>query len=586
MHASVSTSRRRLLGCFLLGLLSCSFNAHPTNWSTDPTVNPYCNVSSYYYGLLQRDLTTWTRDDLEDLVRETHTNLVPFYGSDDDSGNGGDVLAALLQLDQIGATTEKETILLFYSHQEVPQYPLDRSIWVPENVCALFMTDDMETNPNDFDWAYSDLHNIRPVHPLIHESERGTRYFGVCSVCIELFAKGSNTCVCGDFFQPPDIDKGVVARAWLYMQLRYPDLYISNCHLEQLLAWHMLHPPSVDERLRNEAICSAWQGNRNPFVDFPDLATKIRIHETPCYDSENLEGMTASGSVFQLLPGNSANGRDEDLTYGRVIDIDDPTKGESAFTGDSLKDYDAGVLETLMDTMDNIASEDGCAQLIAGDIFFYVVQSIPTRIGFLPLVDLPVGLGLYLTTSLPVDDDALAVIQFEAGIPDAPLVHLVLKEPVIQGSPFGYGPDLLFGDQWEVLTQGVTIGGEFGGNEMFLLCNEQSDSQPHMISAITMGGQFREPNYPLLQGAIGVVVLPTPMDYYVYDGPYFTSEGDYQRALMNAENWLGIDLGGLDNAALAFKQEQNRPRSESAGQVLVWIAPSMLLAATLFPIFT
>ena len=45
--------------------------------------------------------------------------------------------------------------------------------------------------------------------------------------------------------------------------------------LEMLLAWHRLDPVSAKERNRNEGIYRNWQGNRNPFIDFPELANLI-----------------------------------------------------------------------------------------------------------------------------------------------------------------------------------------------------------------------------------------------------------------------------------------------------------------------
>lgn len=91
---------------------------------------------------------------------------------------------------------------------------------------------------------------------------------------------------------PPADVRGDVARAILYMDLRYEgdegsttlDLVVSDCpetvpdgagmgYLSQLLQWHIDDPVDDDERERNEKVCANWQGNRNPFIDFPELAT-------------------------------------------------------------------------------------------------------------------------------------------------------------------------------------------------------------------------------------------------------------------------------------------------------------------------
>jgi endonuclease I/V8-like Glu-specific endopeptidase len=78
----------------------------------------------------------------------------------------------------------------------------------------------------------------------------------------------------------PEAGKGAVARATLYFLMRYPG-EINNTakeytedRLATLLKWHRDAPPDLYEHHRNQAIFEK-QGNRNPLIDFPELAEKI-----------------------------------------------------------------------------------------------------------------------------------------------------------------------------------------------------------------------------------------------------------------------------------------------------------------------
>ncbi|WP_163526139.1 endonuclease I family protein [Halobacillus ihumii] len=72
----------------------------------------------------------------------------------------------------------------------------------------------------------------------------------------------------------PEFAKGTVARAMLYFLLRYPDQveqkYQKKIDTELLLNWHQKFQPSLYEKHRNQAIYQL-QGNRNPYIDFPEM---------------------------------------------------------------------------------------------------------------------------------------------------------------------------------------------------------------------------------------------------------------------------------------------------------------------------
>ncbi|MFC1680077.1 endonuclease I family protein [Elusimicrobiota bacterium] len=128
----------------------------------------------------------------------------------------------------------------------------------------------------------SDLHNLLPtfMHP---NSVRGRLPFcevpyGEADYATSAGARRGN---CG--FEPPDMVKGRVARSMLYFYTRYLGYNILprdaahnfwNSRIELLLRWNREFPPDALESHRNDLI-EQVQGNRNPYVDDPDLADRI-----------------------------------------------------------------------------------------------------------------------------------------------------------------------------------------------------------------------------------------------------------------------------------------------------------------------
>ena len=83
----------------------------------------------------------------------------------------------------------------------------------------------------------------------------------------------------------PKAGKGAVARATLYFLARYPGMIgdaareLLTERLSVLLEWHEAYGVDDYERHRNWLIHRA-QGNRNPFIDFPERATKILLAQS------------------------------------------------------------------------------------------------------------------------------------------------------------------------------------------------------------------------------------------------------------------------------------------------------------------
>ena len=108
----------------------------------------------------------------------------------------------------------------------------------------------------------ADLHHLRPCHQS-ENSSRGNTPYGVSS----------------GYYEPNDNVKGDVARILFYLYVRYAeaDRYslTTVCEsFDMLLIWNDIDPVDSLEIQRNEVAYSI-QGNRNPFIDYPDYADYI-----------------------------------------------------------------------------------------------------------------------------------------------------------------------------------------------------------------------------------------------------------------------------------------------------------------------
>ena len=127
----------------------------------------------------------------------------------------------------------------------------------------------------------SDLHHLMPVSSHVNEI-RGNLPFGEVKGWPE-YSNGGGAKLGAEGFEPPDAAKGRVARAMLYFYTRYGDHPILSSkrnqsffqsRIEMFLLWNRAHPPTVEEKRRNDLV-KEFQGNRNPYVDDPSLADRV-----------------------------------------------------------------------------------------------------------------------------------------------------------------------------------------------------------------------------------------------------------------------------------------------------------------------
>ncbi|MEP1489920.1 MAG: endonuclease [Algibacter sp.] len=115
------------------------------------------------------------------------------------------------------------------------------------------------------DDAVTDLHHLRSCADDVN-SLRSNYPFTTGS--------GANQLIDGNSWYPGDEWKGDVARMVLYLNIRYGETISKVGTLEMFLQWNIDDPVSAFEEQRNNVIYAA-QGNRNPFIDNPYIATLI-----------------------------------------------------------------------------------------------------------------------------------------------------------------------------------------------------------------------------------------------------------------------------------------------------------------------
>lgn len=141
---------------------------------------------------------------------------------------------------------------------------------------------------------YTDLYHMYPTDKYVN-NQRGNNPFGETTSPSKTFQNGSKlgnstfAGYSGTVYEPVDEYKGDFARSYFYMVTAYDDKVstwvseqlagnqypaLSTWSVTLLLKWNSQDPVSQKETDRNEAVYKI-QGNRNPFIDHPELAEYI-----------------------------------------------------------------------------------------------------------------------------------------------------------------------------------------------------------------------------------------------------------------------------------------------------------------------
>jgi deoxyribonuclease-1 len=126
----------------------------------------------------------------------------------------------------------------------------------------------------------SDLHHLYPTDSQMN-SHRSSLQFGEVGKDAEKLKCSQNRLgheasgKGGVVFEPPVAHRGNVARAIFYVAARYK-MKVGGAQEATLRKWNHEDPVDAAEQLRNDQI-EDLQGNRNPFIDFPELVDRVSV---------------------------------------------------------------------------------------------------------------------------------------------------------------------------------------------------------------------------------------------------------------------------------------------------------------------
>ena len=179
--------------------------------------------------------------------------------------------------------------------------------------------------------AYKDLYNLMPSEQKINSAKSNYPMGEVTEATTDNGCTKVGTGHNGyKLWEPADKWKGDFARSYMYMATAYQDFTWSTKSPQALqileqnayptlqqwayelyISWAKADAPDAQEAARNDSVCRI-QGNRNPFVDFPNLMEYIWGDSTEyAFDPET----TLCTSQYKAGSGTPTPPTDEDVIY-------------------------------------------------------------------------------------------------------------------------------------------------------------------------------------------------------------------------------------------------------------------------------
>jgi endonuclease I len=272
---------RKILLFLLIATFAFSCSKSDSDIETKPEVTIPVDFNTPHNGYY-KSVTGYEQAGLKTVLH----NLVKGHTEIEytDNSSDMDVWRALEQTDE--DPNNSDHVILIYLGKSIPKASKAKNnqsdYWNREHVWAK-SRGDFGTSLG----AGTDLHHLRPCDKTVN-SARGNKWFDNGG---NFHSEAKDCKTDSDSWEPRNAVKGDIARMMFYMAVRYEkedglDLELTNNPVDDkspnhgvlstLLEWNKLDPVDAFETKRNETIYSI-QGNRNPFIDFPDFANYIFV---------------------------------------------------------------------------------------------------------------------------------------------------------------------------------------------------------------------------------------------------------------------------------------------------------------------
>ncbi len=249
---------------------------------------------------------------LKSMMTSTHTNTTSYAGTTSYYGN--------TDCEQGNSST----LTTFYSDTSVSSTWDSGTTYNREHVWPQSLGSFTTSN------AGSDLHHLRPT-VVAANSARGNSPFGVVSGGTSTYF-GKYT---SSMFEPNDNVKGDIARILLYVYVRWGETNLTDVITSTtlLLSWMQSDPVDTWEMGRNDVVQNI-NGNRNVFIDYPELAWKLfgqtvpSGYQTPSSGSGSSSTSTPTATTTAAASATAtATAASGSTTYTLVTSTDDLVAG-------------------------------------------------------------------------------------------------------------------------------------------------------------------------------------------------------------------------------------------------------------------